>query len=136
VNGDGTATIPAAFGDGSVKPGELEIAIEGDGAQPVKVTVSDVPPPDLVISELTESSIAVKNQGAGGAGPFKATIVDSQRQTLTFNFDGLAAGASATRQFSCGDLLRSRSATVDSDGRVAESVETNNGASGVFDCTG
>ena len=37
--GDGTATIPAAFGDGSVKPGELEVAFEGDGAQPVKVPV-------------------------------------------------------------------------------------------------
>ena len=40
---DGTATIPAAFGDGSVKPGELEVAFEGDGAQPVKVPVAGVP---------------------------------------------------------------------------------------------
>jgi hypothetical protein len=41
--GDGTATIPAAFGDGSVKPGELEVAFEGDGAQPVKAKVDGVP---------------------------------------------------------------------------------------------
>ena len=126
--GDGTATIPAAFGDGSVKPGELEVAIEADGAQPIKVPVTDVPPPDLVVSELTSSSITVKNQGAGGAGPFKATITDSQSQVLTFSFDGLAAGATATQQFNCGDLLRSRTALVDSDRQVAESDETNNTA--------
>ena len=29
--GDGSATIPASFGDGSVKPGELEVAFEADG---------------------------------------------------------------------------------------------------------
>ncbi len=43
--GAGTATIPASFGDGSVKPGELEVAFEGDGAQPVKVPVDGVPGP-------------------------------------------------------------------------------------------
>jgi hypothetical protein len=43
VNGDGTATIPAAFGDGSVKPGELRVAMEPDGAQPINVPVEDVP---------------------------------------------------------------------------------------------
>jgi hypothetical protein len=32
--GDGGATIPASFGDGSVNPGELEVAFEADGAQP------------------------------------------------------------------------------------------------------
>jgi hypothetical protein len=136
VGGDGTATIPAAFGDGSVKPGELEIAIEGDGAQPVKVTVSDVPPPDLIVSELTASSITVMNQGGGAAGPFRATITDSQSQVLTFSFDGLAAGATATQQFTCDDLLRSRRALVDSAGQVAESDETNNSAEGVFACIG
>jgi hypothetical protein len=136
VNGDGTATIPAAFGDGSVKPGELEIAIDGDGAQPVKVTVSDVPPPDLIVSELTGSSITVKNQGGGAAGPFRATITDSQNQVLTFSFDGLAAGATATQQFDCNALLRSRRALVDSAAQVAESDETNNSAEGVFACIG
>ncbi len=136
VGADGTATIPAAFGDGSVKPGELEVAIEGDGAQPVKVTVTDVPPPDLIVSELTASSITVKNQGAGGAGPFKATITDSQANVLTLRFDdGLAAGATTTQQFDCEALpLRSRTALADSDRQVAESDETNNTASGVFGC--
>jgi hypothetical protein len=133
--GDGSATIPASFGDGSVKPGELEVAVEADGAQPIKVPVTEVPPPDLIVSELTSSSITVKNQGGGGAGPFKATITDSQAQVLTFSFDGLAAGASATMQFNCGDLLRSRRAVVDSDAQVTESDETNNTASGVFACS-
>lgn len=41
--GDGSVRIPAAFGDGSVKPGELKVAVEADGAQPVSVPVSDVP---------------------------------------------------------------------------------------------
>jgi hypothetical protein len=43
VNGDGTTTIPAAFGDGSVKPGDLKVAAEGDGAQPFEKTVDGVP---------------------------------------------------------------------------------------------
>jgi len=133
--GDGTATIPAAFGDGSVKPGELEVAVEPDGGQPVKVPVADVPLPDLVVSELTSSSITVKNQGAGGAGPFKATITDSQSNVLTFDFDGLAAGASSTKQFACASLpLRSRTALADSTRQVSETDETNNTASGVFGC--
>lgn len=142
--GDGVVTIPASFGDGSVKPGELEVAVEGDGAQPVKVGVNGVPepappvvlPPDLVVSEITPSSITVKNQGAGAAGPFKATITDSQAQALPFSFEGLAPGATATQQFNCGDLLRSRTALVDSESQVAESDETNNTAEGVFDCIG
>jgi hypothetical protein len=41
--GDGSASIPASFGDGSVKPGELRIAVEGDGAQPVSAPVDGIP---------------------------------------------------------------------------------------------
>jgi hypothetical protein len=41
--GDGSVRIPAAFGDGSVKPGDLKVAVEADGAQPVSVPVGDVP---------------------------------------------------------------------------------------------
>jgi hypothetical protein len=51
VNADGTATIPASFGDGSVKPGDLEVAGDADGAQPVKVPVSGIP----VDSNLTQT---------------------------------------------------------------------------------
>ena len=89
------------------------------------------------MSELTNSSITVKNQGGGGTGPFKATITDSQRNVLTFDFDGLAAGATATKQFDCQALpLRSRTALADSAAQVAETDETNNTASGVFGCAG
>ena len=57
-----------------------------------------------------------------------------QQQTLTFSFDGLAAGASASREFNCNALLRSRTATVDADAQVAEANESNNAQSGVFGC--
>jgi hypothetical protein len=43
VNGDGTATIPASFGDGSVKPGDLKVAVDGDGTQPGTIPVSGIP---------------------------------------------------------------------------------------------
>ncbi|HVY78709.1 MAG TPA: C25 family cysteine peptidase [Solirubrobacterales bacterium] len=43
IAGVGSVTIPASFGDGSVKPGELKVAVEADGAQPVSAPVSDVP---------------------------------------------------------------------------------------------
>jgi hypothetical protein len=45
VAGDGVAAVRAAFGDGSVKPGDLEIAIEPDGGPAVKVPVEGVPAP-------------------------------------------------------------------------------------------
>jgi hypothetical protein len=43
IAGDGSVEIPASFGDGSVKPGELKVAVEADGAQPVSVPVDEVP---------------------------------------------------------------------------------------------
>jgi hypothetical protein len=59
LNGDGNATIPASFGDGSVKPGELEVAFEGDGAQPFKAPVDGVPtpppPPPPAATTLTQN---------------------------------------------------------------------------------
>lgn len=134
INGDGKAEIPAAFGDGSVKPGELEVAFEGDGAQPVKVPVAGVPPADLVVSSLLGDSVTVKNQGTGFAGPSKTTITDSNGTALTLDVPDLAPGASATVAYDCSRLLRSRTAKADSAGTVAEVDEGNNTASGVFDC--
>ncbi|MEV4422266.1 C25 family cysteine peptidase [Patulibacter sp. NPDC049589] len=47
--GAGVVQIPAAFGDGSVVPGELQVAVEADGAVPVSVPVevpaAPAPPP-------------------------------------------------------------------------------------------
>jgi CARDB protein len=139
IAGDGSVQVPATFNDGPPAPGELEIALEADGAAPIKLPVAGVPirPPDLVVTELTPSSITVRNAGTGAAGPFKATIVDSQPQTVTLSFAGLAAGASATQSYSCGALLRQRVATVDSDAQVAESNEANNQTlPGIYDCPG
>lgn len=45
IAGNGTATIPAYFGDGSPKSGELEVAMEADGAAPIKVPVQGVVTP-------------------------------------------------------------------------------------------
>jgi hypothetical protein len=39
VAGEGSATIPAAFGDGSVSPGDLMIAIDADGSPPISAPV-------------------------------------------------------------------------------------------------
>jgi hypothetical protein len=43
IAGDGKVTIEAEFGDGSVKPGDLKVAAEGDGAVPVQAPVQGVP---------------------------------------------------------------------------------------------
>jgi hypothetical protein len=43
IIGDGVATIPASFGDGSVVPGDLQVALEPDGGPAVQAPVSDVP---------------------------------------------------------------------------------------------
>ncbi|MDX6679903.1 MAG: hypothetical protein QOE31_3955 [Solirubrobacteraceae bacterium] len=45
--GDGSVSIPATFNDGAPRPGELEVALEADGAAPIKIPVSggNVPPP-------------------------------------------------------------------------------------------
>jgi hypothetical protein len=144
--GDGVVTIPASFGDGSVKPGELEVAVEGDGAQPVKVPVHGVPAPkppppppappaDLIVSDLSSSVLVIKNQGDGAAGAFKATIVDSQSNTITLSFGPLAAGETASQPFDCTQLLRSVTGTADSDGQVAESDETNNALNRTISCS-
>ncbi len=43
IIGDGVATIPASFGDGSVVPGDLQVAVEPDGGPAVQAPVGDVP---------------------------------------------------------------------------------------------
>ncbi len=50
--GDGSVQIPASFGDGSVLPGELRVAVEADGAEPISVPVDEVP---KAATELTQS---------------------------------------------------------------------------------
>ncbi len=43
IAGDGSVTIPATFDESRIKPGELEVAVEADGAQPVSAPVEGVP---------------------------------------------------------------------------------------------
>ncbi|HEV7804309.1 MAG TPA: C25 family cysteine peptidase [Solirubrobacteraceae bacterium] len=141
LDGDGTATIPASFGDGSVEPGELEVAFEGDGAQPFKVPVEGVPAPpppppppppptkaDLVVTALAQNSITVKNQAATAAPAFVTTITalpTTQLPAQVLSFGPLAAGASASAEWGC--LTNSPyTATADARNAVDESDETNN----------
>ena len=140
IAGDGSVAIAATFNDGvTPKPGELQVALgDADDVAPVTVPVAGVPappPPDLVVSELTASTITVSNQGGSAAGAFKAKIVDSQSNAITLSFAGLAAGATATQPYDCATLLRQRTATVDSDAQVTESDETNNTTpQGIYAC--
>jgi hypothetical protein len=142
IAGDGSVTIDATFTEASApKPGELAVALgDADDVAPVIVPVSGVPappPPDLVVSELTATSITVRNQGGSAAGPFSATITDSGSNVITLTFTGLAAGATATQPYDCAKLLRQRSATVDSAAQVTESDETNNVTpTGIYACGG
>lgn len=140
--GDGSVTIASTFTEASAPlPGELVVALgDADDVAPVLVAVTGVPAPapaDLVVGELTPSTITVRNQGATAAGPFKATITDSQQQSLTFRFPGLAAGATSTQSYNCADLLRQRTASVDTDAQVSESDESNNATPvGIYACSG
>ncbi len=63
VNGDGTAEIPASFGDGSVKPGELEVAFEGEGAQPFKIAVTGVGPATTALTQTCPQSVTFQFEG-------------------------------------------------------------------------
>jgi hypothetical protein len=60
IGPDGVAKIPAAFGDGSVKPGDLQVAIEPEGGPAVTKQVDGIPqpqpqppPPEPVSTSLT-----------------------------------------------------------------------------------
>lgn len=85
--------------------------------------------PDLVVEQITSTSITVANVGDAQAGSF---VVDGRRAG-TFNVPGLSPGGSTTVTFPCaaGNII----ATVDATDRVAESSETNNtGSAGPFEC--
>jgi hypothetical protein len=42
---NGVAQIPATFGDGSVKPGELVVVLDPDGGAPIRIPVNGIPSP-------------------------------------------------------------------------------------------
>jgi hypothetical protein len=63
--GDGSATVPALFNDGPPNPGELEIALEADGAAPVKAPVDGVParPKATTLTQTCPSPVTFNAQG-------------------------------------------------------------------------
>ena len=132
IAGDGSVAVPATFNDGAPPPGELEIAIDAEGAAPVRIPVPGgtapppPPPPDLVVSALTALDVTVKNQGNGPAGASHVRVVDSGNNSFLLAVGPLAAGASQTVSYDCAKLLRQRQATADFSAEVAESNETNN----------
>jgi hypothetical protein len=104
--------------------------IEPDLIEPVVVPPPPPPPPgpkpDLIVTEFFPSSVTVKNQGLGAAGPFRLRM-DNSTSVAYQSFTGLAAGASETRTLS--DLSFCSTtwiATVDDIGQVEETNETNN----------
>jgi hypothetical protein len=57
----GTATIYAAFGDGAVKPGDLQVAMEADGAAPVSAPVEGVPKASPKLSQNCPSQVSTSD---------------------------------------------------------------------------
>jgi hypothetical protein len=107
VNGD-RVTIPASFGDDSQpKPGELKVAIEGDGAQPVQAPVDGVPADTTLTQNCPQSvsygdpatvtgNLAPKVGGAkivvtwtrpGGRGTFDHTVTTDAQGNWTDTID-------------------------------------------------
>jgi hypothetical protein len=109
IVGDGVATIPAAFGDGSVKPGELEVALDADGAAPIKVPVTEVP---KGTTSMTQTC------------PEDTSWNDSA--TVSGTLSGAEAGATVTVTWTRPDGRGSfdRAVTTDSQGNWTDTIDT------------
>jgi hypothetical protein len=96
--------------------------------QPPTPTPTPTPPPnnlpDLVITAFDTTSITVKNQGSGAAGPFSISATSYPAMTSA----GLAPGASQTFNSGHGCTFGPHHAEVDSMNQVMESNESNNTA--------
>lgn len=58
IAGDGVASIPASFGEGAAKPGELRVAIDAEGAQPISIPVQGVPKTATTLTQSCPASVA------------------------------------------------------------------------------
>ncbi len=99
----------------------------GNTGQPASHSWTITPPqlPDLVISNLTSSTVVVTNTGTAPAGAF---VLSVNVPGGSFSIPGLAPGASATRSWStC--AVGMITAVADASGQVAESNEGNNSGS-------
>jgi hypothetical protein len=66
IAGPGSVTIPVTFGDNAVEPGDLQVALEADGAQPVSVPVEGV-------TKLTQNCPTPYVSTSGTDKPFTVT---------------------------------------------------------------
>jgi hypothetical protein len=79
VAGDGVATIPAEFGDGSVKAGHLQVSMEAEGSPPLTIPVSNVPKENTTLTKTCPPSTVpytspVTTSGTLGPSVANATI--------------------------------------------------------------
>ena len=99
---NGVAKIPAEFGDGSVKPGELVVVLEADGAPAIKIPVSGIPsptspPPPPAEKEQTTLTMTCPAEG-GSNDPLTVSgrLVDVPAGSIvdvTFDYPGNNRGA-------------------------------------------
>jgi hypothetical protein len=90
IIGDGVATIPASFGDGSVVPGDLTVAVEPDGGPAVQAPVNDVPNGTSALSQTCPAGgqvgvplkVSGKLEGAPAGAKVDVTFVAPTLQTL------------------------------------------------------
>jgi len=83
--------------------------------------------PDLMISSFTGTDFTIKNQGPTNAGPFRVRLSSSPTGDTSYDFTGLAAGATETRSYSR-PCEEARDVYADALNQVGESEETNNTA--------
>ena len=100
VGADGKAAIAPSFGDGSVKPGELEIGADGQGVQPFKVPVTGVPPVTTTLTQSCPADTVLSGNLPAG------TI------TVTGTLAGAPAGATVAVTFDGSDAIAPRTVTV------------------------
>jgi hypothetical protein len=111
---NGAATIPALFGDGSVKPGDLEVAAEGDGAQPFKTRVEGIPAP-------TTLSQKCQTPAEGNSVP------SNNPMTTTGTLDPGFAGATITVKYTRPDQTTfERTVTTDANGNWSSTITPQN----------
>jgi hypothetical protein len=114
-------------------------SFDSDPPPPPPPPVHTPPPPpppgpsgdaDLIVTSFTPNSVTVKNQGTVAAAAFTTTVYEESTVRASVSFAGLAAGASATMNYTsnggtiCGETTWH--AVADSGNVVPESNEGNN----------
>jgi hypothetical protein len=113
---DGAADIPASFGDGSPKPGELTMAVEPDGGPAVSAGVDGVPQPepqpaDTTLTQTCPDTDPNNPMPSGG----NATVSG----TLSPAFAGATIRVKWTRP---DDTSFEHTVTTDADGKWSDTI--------------